>query len=448
MTITKTDINDNDIYKVFYKELSDNHKNNVLWNIIDAGFFQIFYACYMPSVIIVSFLKHYTRSQLMLNFPMVISSFFLMLGSFAMSFVSSKLKTKKKAVLITGSLQRLSWSLVIASVYFFKNDRKMLIFSFLISLVIFEMLQGCVSIFWQEFIGRVFLPERRGSAIGIRESIGGILGFVMGVAAVYILNNISFPNNYITLFAIGFFAHILSIISIGMIKEPFYCPNIENNNKKPLLHVKDVLRLPVTDRIFGWYVLFALFYSGYMFIGSLYTSVGIERFGTIVGIGKLTGIINAVTLFSGAVFIFIISKIYEKTGKYSAFVIIVICMVVTPLWAMICQNFYGYMIVFILNGIITSIWIIDLNTVLDLSPIEKRHEYIAFNCLIKLFPVILYTNLGGYLTDRVSPFAPFIISSFFCFVGLLILLFKLGLFWKNNTKYLPCISQIKINKIE
>ena len=45
----------------FHLELQRNHNWNAKWNTIDACFWQIAFTCSIPSVIIVAFLKHFTR---------------------------------------------------------------------------------------------------------------------------------------------------------------------------------------------------------------------------------------------------------------------------------------------------------------------------------------------------------------------------------------------------
>jgi predicted MFS family arabinose efflux permease len=122
----------------------------------------------------------------------------------------------------------------------------------------------------------------------------------------------------------------------------------------------------------------------------------------------------------------------QKAGNYKSFFIIMMSMIITPLWAAACRNPYGYMLVFVMSGFSVALMIVNFTTLLNFGEPERRHEYISFISVIKIAPIIIFTNFGGYLTDRYSPELTLVLSAVFCLVGLLVLVFKLGPLWRET----------------
>jgi MFS family permease len=402
-------------------ELEKNHDWNSRMNILEATFFQIGMAGLTPAIIIVAFLKHYTDNELILNLPVFIANFSMSLGPFIVSFFSGKVRGKKRAASIAGLLQRIFLIPLILIAYFMSGS-KWIVPVFLTAYTVFYMVWGGGSIFWQEMIGRALAPGRFTSAMGARESLSRIAGFLSSLVVVAILGSVAFPNNFLVLFTMCFVFCSFSLQFIFRIKE---APYDELSSAKPSRHLRNILSLPVRDKAFKWYMIFILFFYGYLFVGGLYTVTGIERFRNVMGQDRLTGIIGALTVLSASLFSFGIGKICERIGKLWGFAFFALLNTALPLSMMLCNNFYLYLVLIFLSGINNSSWFLEISMLMGFSVPEKRHEYIAYNSLLKLIPIFLYTNLGGLLASTISHEAAFIMSSAFCLISLFILVFKL-----------------------
>jgi len=412
---------------LYHSELEKNHRRNTVMSILDASFFQIGFVCFVPAVIIVAYLKHFTDNELVLNLPVFIANFAMALGPFIMSFYSGKIIRKKRAAVITTLLQRVFWIPVICIVYFLSNSVNRLVPAFLLAYTVFYFVWGMSIIFWQEMMGRSFLPDKFGTSMGIRESVSRIVGFAASLVVMAIMGRFAFPENFLILFITCLIAWIVSLFWMLEIKE---APYDKISSEKPAGHLKNLMLLPVRDPAFKWYVIFIIFLYGHLFVGGLYTVAGIERFKGDMGQDQLTGIISAITIFSSSVFAFSAGKISEKAGKFWGFLIFASVTVVLPISMLFCYNFYFYMFLIFLSGVTYTMWILEFTTVLGFSSPERRHEYLAFTSFIKLIPIVLYTNLGGYMADLLSPDAAFITSSLFSMAALLILVFKLRPLWE------------------
>lgn len=416
---------------VFNTELRRNHKWNTLMNVLDGVFFQIGFACFMPAVIIVAYLKYYTDNEMILNLPVFIANFAMALGPFVASFFSGRFKSKKKAVLIFGALQRVFFIPVILTVYFFNSSRTWVIPVFLTAYAVYYMVWASGVLFWQEMMGRIFVPEKLSSAMGIRESLSRVIGFFASLAVMLILAKVAFPGNFIVLLVTAFVSWNISLIWIFRMKE---APYEGAGEKKEGGHLKNLILLPVRDKAFFWYVVFILFLYGFLFVGSLYTVVGIERFSETVGRDRLTGIISIIITLSSCVFAFAGGKISEKLGKFWGFTVYVLVNILLPVGMVFCTNYFVYLPLMFFSGMVNTLWILEFTTVMGFAAPEKRHEYLAFISLVKLVPIVVYTNVGGFLANTFSKDIAFAASSVLSLLALLVLVFKLRPLWTASDK--------------
>jgi MFS family permease len=261
------------------------------------------------------------------------------------------------------------------------------------------------------------------SVMGIREFISKILAFFTSIAVMYILSTVVFPSNFIIIFIAAFVFMIISFMLLTLMREAPY--DAEPLSPPILSHLKNMILLPIRDKKFRMYILFVVFSYGILFMGGLYTIIGLDRFNAQLAPDSLSGAINIITALSSAIFALAIGKISEKLGKFHGFLIISVTSTILPIMLIFCHNFYLYLVIIFFSGAINSIWFIELVTIIGFAVPEKRHEYIGFISVVKLFLILIYTNAGGFLADYVTPNAALAVSSMFCLIGLGILVFRL-----------------------
>jgi MFS family permease len=277
-------------------------------------------------------------------------------------------------------------------------------------------------------IGRVFDPARQTSAMGLRESIGNITGSVAGLGVIMVLSRIAFPTNFLVLFCCFLVAYSMCLVWISRLRE---APVAPARPETPARHLREILRLPRADPEFRWFVLFIFLSYGSLFVGSLYTTIGIQRFGATMNPDRLAGVMTFLMLASTSVFSLILSRVADRWGRFWGYLPSVVLSVLLPLWAAVARSLVGYLSVFALLGALNAVWFIEMFATLGYAPPERRHLTIAFLSLAKVVPITLYINLGGWIAERVSPVLTLVLSSLFCLGGLAILIFKLGPRWQT-----------------
>jgi len=397
-------------------------------NILDGTSFAVSFACIVPGTIVTSFLAHYTGNKLLLSLPVFISNIAFALMPFVASFISSRFASKKRAMIALGVVQRIAWIPVVLSVVLLRARPAALVPAFFAAYVLFYILWGANSLFWREMIGRVFDPARQTSAMGLRESIGNITGSVAGLGVIAVLSRIVFPTNFLVLFCCFLVAYSMCLVWISRLREA-PCP--PTPRASPAGHLREILRLPRTDPEFRWFVLFIFLSYGSLFVGSLYTTIGIQRFGTTMNPDRLAGVMTFLMLASTSVFSLLLSRVADRWGRFWGYLPSVVLSVLLPLLAAVARSLAGYLSVFALLGSLNAVWFIEMFATLGYAPPERRHLTIAFLSLAKIVPTTLYINLGGWIAERVSPVLTLVLSSLFCLGGLAILIFKLGPRWQT-----------------
>jgi MFS family permease len=416
----------------FLRDLDRVHDHNALMNLMDGIFFSLGFACILPGIVIVSFLKHYTDNKFLLNLPVFISTTAFALGPFLASFVSGRYPSKKRVMNATAVAHRLSWIPVLLSVLLFRDHPRILLPVFLVTYTVFYACWGWSSIFWREMMGRLLHPDRQASAMGNREAISNIIGFGSGFGVLAVLSFVPFPANYPILFGFFLVTFSVALFFLFRYREAEYPVT---HHEHPSAHLRSVLALPAKDPHFRWFLLFILLSYGNLFTGSLYTTIGLDRFssdrifGIVLSADRLTGLMTVLTLLSTSIFSLILGRMADKRGRLWGYLPGTVMSVLLPLWAIFAHRPLGYLGLFLFTGTLSVAWFMELFVTLNFAPPEKRHLYIALVSLVKLVPVVIYTNVGGWIAQNLSPVVTLAVSSVFCLAGLFVMLFKLAPEW-------------------
>ena len=126
----------------------------------------------------------------------------------------------------------------------------------------------------------------------------------------------------------------------------------------------------------------------------------------------------------------LIGRINDRFGRFWGFLPGIAFSVFVPIMAIFARSFPVLLLVFVLRGIAMSRWYLEISTVLSFAEPEKQHRYIAYIGIVKLLPIMLYTNLGGLLANSFSVNATFAVSSLFCLGSFFILVFVLRPRWR------------------
>ena len=410
-------------------EVQKNHSWNTAMLILNALIFHVGLTILEPSFIVVAYLKHFTNNAVLLNLPVFVVMFGMGMGPLAASFFSYRYKRKKFALIFFSLVEKIFLIPFLLAVYLFSGRAKVIIPVFFVGFVCYNVAWGFSWFFWQEMLGRVLVPERRASALGLRDAFAKAAGLAGSVLSVCLLKWFAFPLNFFACFLVSLGSLSVSIIFYFFIREASWSPSARAPRTR---YLRNLLLLPKTDSDFKWFIVFILFASGSVFVGGLYTSVGIDRFGAEWGSDQLAGIFIVVTSVSAIVMAPFVGRIHDRFGRFWGFLPGVLFSVLEPLAAIFAQRLPMYLLVFALRGMAMSRWYLEPSTVLGFADPGKQHPYIAYLGFIKVLPILIYTYSGGVLANMLSPNVTFGFAFFFCLISLLILACVLRPRWSER----------------
>jgi MFS family permease len=139
-----------------------------------------------------------------------------------------------------------------------------------VAIIGFWIGDGMASVPWFDLLSKIIPPRRRGRLTSTGQVLSGLLGFVAGFAVEGLLSvrGPSFPDNYVSIFLLGFASLALSFVSTSLIVEPAGAPAQKNPSWREYLpqlwHVlKDdqvFRRFILTRQLFGFSGLATPFY--------------------------------------------------------------------------------------------------------------------------------------------------------------------------------------------
>ena len=271
---------------------------------------------------------------------------------------------------------------------------------------------------------------RRTTALGTRDAVSKVVDIAGSLLSVYLLGAAPFPDNYVICFVITLISLTVSLTFVAPMREVSVTTDRAPTNRE---RFREILRLPRDDPDFGWFVLYVILSSGMLFIGGLYTSVTIDRFGATHGGDSLAGVVKTVSGVTGIAAAAVMGRVADRHGRFWGFLPGNLASVAAPMVVIVARDvFLLQMLVFVLRGIGATRWYLEISTTLSFAPPEQHHKYIAYVGIAKLLPVLVFTNVGGAIAQAVSPNATFAVTAAFALVSTGVLFFALKPRWNRS----------------
>ncbi len=310
---------------------------------------------------------------------------------------------KKPYVILPAALCRPLF-LVLAGVIWGLGARsaKLTIGLFLPLYALFWIGDGLSSLSWLDLLSKTVPPKRRGRLTGIGQTLSGIFGFLAGIAVEWMLSEKgpTFPNNYTSLFLIGFGLLALSFLSIFFIKEPI--GHSAENVPRWRDFVPQLGNVLKRDRTFRRYIISRQFFNLNFLATPFYITHALETLrlpDQVVGRYTSIGVVGAVL----AALLF--GWINERQGTKRAMGISTIVTAAVPITAILIPHLSGnshwlawtYGIVFfVLNASASSMLPAWTAFVLELAPEIERPVYVGLTNTINGITT-LFSTIGGLI---------------------------------------------------
>ncbi len=111
----------------------------------------------------------------------------------------------------------------------------------LVAWLVFAFTEGAATLAWLDLIGQVIHVRLRGTYFGSIQVLGGVLAVGAGLGVSAALNSDITPRTFIPLFGWGFFAFLLSVICIGLVRENQSTPRA-TRDEPTFRHMATLLR--------------------------------------------------------------------------------------------------------------------------------------------------------------------------------------------------------------
>ncbi len=298
------------------------------------------------------------------------------------------------------------------------NYPDLTLFFFLFLYASNQATSGLITPMWGEFVAKTVSPSNRGKLLGLRTSLGAVLGFINGFLIILIIGNFLFPWSYATLFLLAGILQMSSLVAQKYVieSEPSNAIRVVST-KRLMFHVLLILRKNNGFRKF-------LFASTFVVIGfmsvAFFTVAALRKFalnesyvGTFTIITIIAQVLSSATL----------GWLADKKGTKSALLICAAALFMAILLAFVGNSVFVFYIVFFLTGVnLGAETFLRYNIAVEFAPTDQRALYVGvMNAW--LAPFYLFNLIGGWISTYYGYTTVFSISLFFILIGI-ILLFK------------------------
>jgi MFS family permease len=403
----------------FQHSVRRHHRWNTFIGWLDGIFFALGGSLVSHITILPVFLRILTDSKLVIGLAHTLT----MIGIFAPQifsahYIESK-PLKKKMVIVLGALMRLPW-LILACIlpFMVRLPEPFPMVIFLAVYLIFTVGWGLMIPPWLDMIGRIILPRKRGTFLGVRFTLGRIFAIPGALLSFFLIKEFPYPYNFALCFAAAFIFLNISLFFFVLTQETPYPVVKKKIHLTRFLHsLPGVLR---KDHNFLYYnIAYALIAFTNLSL-SFYAVYAVERFQLP---SSYAGIFTALFMGSQAVTGILWGVIGDRYGHKISMAVSAFMSILASLTALTASSQFLFFACFIFaGGYISATLISNMNIILEFCPPEERPLYIGLSNSFAAPVFVLSPIIGGLIVDTFSYQATFALSAFLTFLGLLVLI--------------------------
>ncbi|RPJ54169.1 MAG: MFS transporter, partial [Acidobacteria bacterium] len=291
----RTGTGEDEALRGYWRLVGRHYRWNVGVNALQGATALFSMALFMPETVLTAYMTTLTDSKLLIGLPWALSLFY---WSFSALFYTRKIESCRQRMGVTQALSaptRLAFTLMAASAWVAGYGPVVAIVVFFIGEALLTLTGGGAAVSWQDLLGRVFPPSKRGWAFGMREGFGHLSGFC-GTAFMlwYLKGRGHDPQSYMWPFTVGAIVYWLSLVALWMTREPrwpYEAPKLPPRRQ----YYADMFSVLRTNANFRTYVVVkCLIASTAIFNFGLFVPYAIEHFG--VSQAFAAGVFSAIAL--------------------------------------------------------------------------------------------------------------------------------------------------------
>jgi len=394
---------------------------NFALNVLDGGVYAIGVVLVQPETVLSGFISDCIsgapglephKNTLVGLMTLIIMACFMMPQQLWAAKLTEGRPLLKKPLIILAFIERMPWLLMGMMTALVAGKSPVLaLYLFLAIIFSYHSIIGIVSPVWQELVAKVTPVQRRGLLFGVRESLGGVLGFGALTVVNHFLPKLAFPSSYTLIFFATFGFMFISAMPLFFLKEPAYpIERRERTMREYLRDVADIVRSDKSFRRYFWCR--ALLSLSQIAAAPLFAIRAIEVLGARAPVVLMVEMTMVITL-SRVVFSILIGPLGDWFGYRVIMGFSAIAAAGSIVFALVASTPPGFYVAYALSTFFAlAFWLGHSNYILELAPLEKRPSYISLDNMSGL-PFFAAPIIGGWLADKVGYTAPFVIGAFF-----------------------------------
>ena len=395
-------------------------KRNILFNLLDGGFFGFGLGFASFSTILPLFVAQLTNSAVLIGLIPAIHNVGWQFPQLLTAKWLSKMDRYKKVVLLTTIHERLPFLgfAIIALLLPHLDKHLALVLTF--ALLVWQALgAGFTANGWQNLMSKIIPQDGLATFLGIQSALSNLLGGLSAFLAGLALSRMPQDFAYPSVFFAAFFCFILSWISLAQTKEATHTrPSLANTIESKPITVRAIFKKEKGFLSF----LVSRFLSQFGMMGfAFYTIYAVEQ----LHMNTLTvGLMTSLLFITQTVANPILGRLADKWSRMGTMTIGGLCTVLSLVSALLIRSDgWLFAIPFILYGIAnTAFWTVGMSITLNYGTIEEKPTYVGLANTLVAPATILAPLLGGVLADAFSYSTMFIVSLAFSIVAEIFLL--------------------------
>lgn len=351
-----------------------NYRWNFTVNLLDGATFWFGINLISSATIVPLFISKLTDNPLPLGLVAMIAQGSWFLPQLFTANVVERLARKKPVVVNLGFFsERLPMVLLVLAAVVAGRRPILALWLFLFGYVCHGLGAGIVATAWQDLIARTFPVERRGRFFGTTMFVGAAMGVLGAGLSTYILQQFTFPNNFILLFAIAAAALFVSWGFLALTREPVQpVTAVRQSERQFWASLPEILR---RDRNFRRYLAGRLLLS----LGGMGTG-----FVAVTAVARWDVPDSAAGLYTGALLVgqtagnLLFGFLADKYGHKLSLELAALTSALAFGLAWLAPGPNWYLLVFALLGVsLGAIIVSGILVVMEFSPPERRPTYVG-----------------------------------------------------------------------
>ncbi len=394
-------------------------KRNFFLNVFDGSVYSFAMSFVSLQTVLPVFIKKISGSDIAVGLIPVIWSVGFNFPQIFISNYVRKLGYKKPWMLKTALVQRIPWLVLAFLSYFLVDslDNSTALIIIFLGLA-FAAFGGSINLpGWFDLISKITPVQLRGRLFAYRSVLGAAMGIFGGWAVSFILDNVSYPDNFSLLFLLAFIIMMLSYTFLTFIKEEH--PNHPQSNftyKEFLKRLKAILKEEENFRNFiiaDSMMMLALMSNAFLAVNA------IEKFNLPDAYAGYFTIVMMLSMTIGSLYF---GYMADKKGHKLNLVWSSVFTLTACIAALLAPIVEIYFICFAASALtITLTQVSRLTIIAEICREDDRPTYISLTNLITA-PFILSGLLGGWIASYFGYNAVFIIAGIFA---------AMAFFWLN-----------------